>query len=212
MSGAIDPSADGAQMDFKGSMSYGDYLGLDGLLSQQTCLSDAHDEMLFIIQHQTSELWMKLAIHELMAARNALQQGETAQMFKMLARVTRIFEQLNAAWDVLRTMTPADYTRFRAALGPSSGFQSHQYRLIEYILGNRNIHMMQPHAHVPQAHETLRAEVSRASLYEEVLRLLVCTLDGDLGAMPDLARDAPHKAIPAIQDRWQTVYEAPEQY
>ena len=125
-------------------MSYGDYLRLDGILDQQHPLSSAHDEMLFIIQHQTSELWMKLAIHEMAAAREALEKGDTANMFKMLARVGRIFEQLNNAWEVLRTMTPADYTRFRDALGPSSGFQSHQYRMIEYVLGNRNPNMLKP--------------------------------------------------------------------
>lgn len=135
---AYDPSTDGAKMSFKDAMSYGDYLHLDGILNQQHPQSEAHDEMLFIIQHQTSELWMKLALHELGAAREALKAGDLSHMFKMLARVSRIFEQLNSAWDVLRTMTPADYTTFREALGPSSGFQSHQYRLIEYVLGNRN--------------------------------------------------------------------------
>jgi len=105
--------------------------------------------MLFIIQHQTSELWMKLVLHEMSSARVALQQGNLSGMSKMLARVSRIFEQLNNQWDVLRTMTPADYTTFRDALGPSSGFQSHQYRMIEFVLGNRNANMIKPHEHVP---------------------------------------------------------------
>ena len=126
-----DPSAEGAQMSFDGRMSYGDYLKLDAILTAQSPISDAQDEMLFIIQHQTSELWMKLAISELTAARAAMAQDALQPAFKMLSRVARIMEQLNAAWDVLRTMTPADYTRFRAALGQSSGFQSWQYRLIE---------------------------------------------------------------------------------
>ena len=114
---SYDPSSDGAKMNFKDAMSYGDYLQLDGILDRQHPLSTAHDEMLFIIQHQTSELWMKLALHEMSAAREALKTNDTAAMFKMLARVSRIFEQLNSAWDVLRTMTPADYTTFREALG-----------------------------------------------------------------------------------------------
>ena len=121
---AYDPSTGGAKMDFKDLMSYGDYLRLDSILNAQAAQSCAHDELLFIIQHQTSELWMKLILHELNAARKALKQNDTATMFKMLARVSRIFEQLNNQWDVLRTMTPADYTAFRDALGPSSGFQS----------------------------------------------------------------------------------------
>ena len=123
-----DPAAEGAAMAFAGRMSYGDYLRLEQILAAQAPLSDAHDEMLFIIQHQTSELWMRLAIHELDAARAALEAGALPPAFKMLARVARIFEQLNSAWDVLRTMTPSEYTSFRAALGQSSGFQSYQYR------------------------------------------------------------------------------------
>src|SRR5262245_13211166 len=125
---------DQAETDFAARMSYGDYLALDAVLSAQHPLSDAHDELLFIIQHQTSALWMKLAIHELDAAREAIATGRLDEAFKLLARVSRIFEQLNGAWDVLRTMTPSDYTTFRDALGQSSGFQSYQYRRIEFIL------------------------------------------------------------------------------
>ena len=117
MSLPIDPAKDGAQMRFDGKMSYGDYLSLDNLLTAQKPRSDAHDEMLFIIQHQTSELWMRLVLHELHAARKTLQANELRPAFKMLSRVARIFEQLNNAWDVLRTMTPSEYTSFRAALG-----------------------------------------------------------------------------------------------
>ncbi|MEO1606226.1 MAG: tryptophan 2,3-dioxygenase family protein, partial [Pseudomonadota bacterium] len=126
-----------AKLDFSRDMSYGDYLSLDTLLSAQHPQSNAHDEMLFIIQHQTSELWMRLAIHELSVARDLIREGELQPAFKMLTRVARIFEQLNSAWDVLRTMTPSEYTEFRPALQSGSGFQSHQYRLIEYMLGNR---------------------------------------------------------------------------
>src|SRR5690606_15495003 len=144
-----DPSKDGAEMDFRRRMSYGDYLNIDQILTAQHPLSTAHDEMLFIIQHQTSELWMKLALYELPAAREAIGADRTREAMKMLARVVRIFEQLNNAWDVLRTMTPSEYTQFREDLGQSSGFQSWQYRLIEYAAGNRNPAMLRPHAHRP---------------------------------------------------------------
>ncbi|KMW58255.1 Tryptophan 2,3-dioxygenase [Candidatus Rhodobacter oscarellae] len=203
----FDPKKDGAKTDFSDAMSYGDYLGLSALLSQQHPLSDAHDEMLFIIQHQTSELWMKLALHELSAAREALIAGEMPTMFKMLARVSRILEQLNNAWDVLRTMTPADYTAFRAALGPSSGFQSHQYRLIEFVLGNRNRHMLGPHAHQPEQHKILTDELARPSFYDAVVAHLFRTLDGDTAQMPAPQLDTPHEAQPEIQARWRQVYE-----
>ncbi len=204
---AYDPAQDGAKMTFKDAMSYGDYLHLDGILNQQHPKSQAHDEMLFIIQHQTSELWMKLALHELGAARGALISGDLPHMFKMLARVSRIFEQLNSAWDVLRTMTPADYTTFRDTLGPSSGFQSHQYRQIEYVLGNRNPNMMKPHAHVPEAVALLQAELDRPSFYDEVIRFLFVALDGDDAAMPPPQMNTPHSADPIVQARWKIVYE-----
>lgn len=205
------PGSDGAQMDFRAAMSYGDYLHLDGILQAQHPLSDAHDEMLFIIQHQTSELWMKLAIHELSAAREALHAGQMSQMFKMLARVARIFEQLNNAWDVLRTMTPADYTRFRKTLGPSSGFQSYQYRLIEFVLGNRNPNMVKPHAHVPGVAAILEAELARPSFYDEVVTLLFAEVDGP-DPTPDPQLDTPHSARADIQARWKTVYEDTDRY
>jgi len=202
---AYDPAEGGAKMDFKDAMSYGDYLTLDPILLAQNPKSSAHDEMLFIVQHQTSELWMKLTLHEMNAAREALKSGDTPTMFKMLARVTRIFEQLNNQWDVLRTMTPADYTRFRDDLGPSSGFQSHQYRLIEYVLGNRNPNMMKPH--VPVAHAVLAAELAQPSFYDEVIRYLFRTLDGHEDDVPAPQLDRPHAAMPEIQARWKAVYE-----
>ena len=204
---AYDPSKDGAKMGFADAMSYGDYLHIDGLLSFQHCQSDAHDELLFIIQHQTSELWMKLAIHEIGAARQALEAGETAHMFKMLARVSRIFEQLNNAWDVLRTMTPADYTRFRASLGKSSGFQSWQYRMIEFILGNRNTNMLGPHAHVPEVHARLEAELAHPSFYDDVVTHLFRTLYGTTKTPPAPQLTSPHQAQDEIRAAWQTVYE-----
>jgi tryptophan 2,3-dioxygenase len=169
---AHDPSQHGAETDFRRRMSYGDYLDIDRILTAQHPLSAAHDEMLFIIQHQTSELWMKLALFELAAARNAIAADRTAEASKMLARVARIFEQLNSAWDVLRTMTPSEYTLFRDDLGQSSGFQSWQYRLIEFAVGNRNRAMLRPHEHRPDLIAVLEAELARPTLYDEVLRRL----------------------------------------
>jgi len=212
MTEPYDPAAEGAQMAFDGRMSYGDYLGLDALLTAQVPLSNAHDEMLFIIQHQTAELWMRLAIHELGAAREAIREDRLPPAFKMLARVARIFEQLNTAWDVLRTMTPSDYTRFRESLGQSSGFQSWQYRLIEFIAGNRNPAMMRPHAHRPEIHARLAAEMARPSLYDEALALLV-RQGFDLPARA-LARDhaVPHAPDAAVIAAWTAVYREPERH
>ncbi|MDA4848502.1 tryptophan 2,3-dioxygenase [Hoeflea poritis] len=207
-----DPGSEGAQTDFSDSMSYGDYLHIDNVLAQQHCLSDAHDEMLFIIQHQTAELWMKQILHEMSAARQALKAGDTANMFKMLARVSRIFEQLNNQWDVLRTMTPADYTRFRRWLGPSSGFQSYQYRMIEYVLGNRNPNMLKPHEHRPDVLQALTEELERPSFYDEVIRFLFKTIDGDESAAPEPQLDCPHVAIPEVQAKWKLVYQDINRY
>ncbi|MCB1445032.1 MAG: tryptophan 2,3-dioxygenase [Rhizobiaceae bacterium] len=209
---AYDPGADGAKMKFADAMSYGDYLHLDRILDQQHPLSSAHDELLFIIQHQTSELWMKLAIHEMAGARRALKAGDTPNMFKMLARVSRIFEQLNNAWDVLRTMTPADYTKFREALGPSSGFQSYQYRLIEYILGNRNPNMLGPHEHVPDIHRILVEELDRPSFYDEVIAYLFRELDGSDANAPAPQLRTPHAPVPEVQARWKIVYDDVERH
>jgi tryptophan 2,3-dioxygenase len=209
MTEPYDPAEDGAAMAFDGRMSYGDYLRLDRILSAQRPLSDAHDEMLFIIQHQTSELWMRLAIHEIAAARDAIAAGDLPPAFKMLARVARIFEQLNGAWDVLRTMTPAEYTRFRGSLGQSSGFQSHQYRLIEFMVGNRNPAMLRPHAHRPAALAALEAELARPSLYHAALGRLAAA---GLLAPEALARDLrrPHAPDAAVAAAWTRVYRAPE--
>lgn len=211
MTQPYDPAKDGAQMSFKDRMSYGDYLSLDLLLNAQKTWSDTHDEMLFIIQHQTSELWMRLAIHELTAARQQLIGGEARQAFKMLARVARIFEQLNSAWDVLRTMTPSDYTRFRDALGQSSGFQSHQYRLIEFMLGNRNRAMLKPHAHRPDLVELLEAELAQPSLYDVALRALSQSfpLPAEVLERDPAEKHQPH---PAVQAAWTEVYRAPEDH
>ncbi len=207
---SFDPAKDGAQMSFDGRMSYGDYLRIDRILAAQEPLSDAHDELLFIIQHQTSELWMKLAIHELDAARRMIAQSRAREAFKMLARIARIFEQLNNAWDVLRTMTPSDYTTFRDSLGQSSGFQSWQYRLIEYSVGNRNAAMLRPHAHRPDILEKLETELARPTLYDEALRHLVRS--GLPVPLDVLDRDLrqPWVSHPGVQAVWETVYRDPQ--
>ena len=166
------PEPTGAQTDFQGRMAYGDYLSLDAILSAQHQLSTAHDELLFIVQHQTSELWLKLALHEMTAAADAIATDRLDIAFKMLARVSRIFEQLNGAWDVLRTMTPSEYSEFRTALGQSSGFQSFQYRAVEFLAGNRNAHMLKPHAHRPDLTAELQAILAKPSLYDQAIRLL----------------------------------------
>ena len=197
---------DGAKTDFSAAMSYTDYLHLDAVLTAQHPISDAPDEMLFIIQHQTSELWMRLAIHELNAARAALLADHIRPAFKMLARVTRIFEQLNNAWDVLRTMTPSDYTTFRAALGQSSGFQSHQYRLCEFILGNRNLTMLKPHAHRPDLTAVLTAELAQPSLYDTALRLLA----QHFPLPADALTHRPGTSNDQIKAAWTAVYRAPQ--
>jgi len=207
-----DPATEGAQMSFDGRMSYGDYLRLENILQAQAPLSDAHDEMLFIIQHQTSELWMKLAIHELLAAIAAIRADRLQPAFKMLARVSRIFEQLNGAWDVLRTMTPSDYTTFRDSLGQSSGFQSYQYRAIEFLLGNRNVAMLKPHAHRTDTTAMLETILAAPGLYDETLRLLA-RHGFAIGA--DAARTdwrGSRTENPRVLASWAAIYRAPEEH
>ena len=165
--------------------------------------------MLFIVQHQTSELWMKLMLHELRAAIDAIAGDELGSAFKMLARVSRIMEQLVHAWDVLATMTPPEYSAIRPYLAQSSGFQSHQYRCIEFALGNKNAAMLQPHAHrsdllarVQDAHES-------PSLYDEALRLLARR--GLPVPASHTERDwrQPYAASEAVEAAWLEVYRAP---
>ncbi len=203
-------SKESAMTDAPPDISYADYLGLDTLFDSQHPRSDAHDELLFIIQHQTSELWMRLALHELHAARAAILAGETRPSFKMLTRVARIFEQLNSAWDVLRTMTPSEYTTFRPSLANSSGFQSFQYREIEFLLGNRNKALMDMHESRPSVMDRLRNELQIPSLYDAALgRLAAAGL-----TIPESVRDRDlstrHEPDPAVEEAWRTVYRAPQ--
>ncbi|PJK09529.1 tryptophan 2,3-dioxygenase [Lysobacteraceae bacterium NML95-0200] len=164
----------GIHVDLSGRMTYGGYLDLDTLLSAQQPLSNPphHDEMLFIIQHQTSELWMKLLIHELTAAIEHLRHDRVWQFGKVAARCKRVLEQLISQWSVLETLTPAEYMQFRDVLGPSSGFQSLQYRQIEFLLGNKNAAMVKVFAHDEGAHVRLSEVLNAPSLYDEFLRYL----------------------------------------
>src|SRR5258708_24348064 len=163
---------DGARLDFAGEMSYGDYLRLDELLSAQRPRSGDHNEMLFIVQHQATEIWMKLMIHELRAAVAQVRGDELQPAFKMLSRVARIMAQLNQSWDVLATLTPAEYSSFRAELASSSGFQSHQYRMVEFLLGNKDAMAIEPHPHRAELFAMLEDLHRAPSLYDEAIRLL----------------------------------------
>jgi len=202
-------AAEAAKVDFGGEMSYGDYLRLDEILGAQQLRSGAHDEMLFIVQHQVNELWMKLLLHELRAAIAAVAADRLQPAFKMLARVSRIMEQMVHAWDVLATMTPPEYSTIRPSLASSSGFQSWQYREIEFLLGNKNAAMLRPHAHRPDLLARVQAAHDAPSLYDESLRLLARR--GLLA--PEVAeRDfaAPYAASDAVERAWLAVYRDPE--
>ena len=206
----IDPAAHGAQMDFSAEMSYGDYLHLDAVLGAQHPRSPDHNEMLFIVQHQTSELWMKLMLHELRAAIAHIAQDELHQAFKMLARVSKIMEQLVHAWDVLATMTPPEYSAIRPFLASSSGFQSWQYRCIEFSLGNKNAAMLKPHAHRADLLAQVEAAFGAPSLYDECLRLLARR--GLPVPASHTGRDwtQPYASDAAVVAAWLTVYRAPQ--
>ena len=201
-----------AKLDFSRDMSYGDYLHLDEILNAQHPLSPAHDEMLFIVQHQTSELWMKLMLHEVRAATAAIAGGTRADAFKMLARVSRIMEQLVNAWSVLSTMTPPEYSAMRPYLANSSGFQSFQYRCIEFSLGNKNAAMLKVHAHRPERLALVQAYYDAPSLYDEALRLMARR--GLPVPASHLQRDftQPYEASDAVEAAWLTVYREPEKY
>src|SRR5215213_2054111 len=163
---------EGAKLDLSNDMSYGDYLHLDAVLGAQHPRSPEHNEMLFIVQHQTTELWMKLLLHELGAAMRHVAADELGTAFKMLARVSRIMEQLVHAWDVLATMTPPEYSAIRPYLQSSSGFQSYQYRCLEFACGNKNSALLDPHRHRPTRLAEVETALQVPSLYDESLRLL----------------------------------------
>ena len=201
-----------AQLDFSQSMSYGDYLSLDSILNAQHPRSPDHNEMLFIVQHQTSELWMKLMLHELRAAIAHLAKDELSPAFKMLARVSKIMEQLVHAWDVLATMTPPEYSAIRPYLASSSGFQSHQYRCIEFALGNKNAAMLKPHSHRPDLLAQVQAAFVAPSLYDEALRLLARRGISIPTSHKERDWSMPYTASTEVEAAWLVVYRQPEKY
>ena len=206
-----DPPA-GAHTDFSAEMSYGDYLRLDRLLDAQHPLSKNHNEMLFIIQHQTTELWMKLVIHELKAAMAQLRGDDLPPAFKMLARVGRVMVQLIQAWDVLSTLTPSEYLDFRDDLGRSSGFQSYQFRAIEFLLGNRRRELLAPFRHRADIHDGLAAQLAEPSLYDEAIRLLARR--GFAIDAAALKRDwgAAYRPNASVEAAWIEVYRDPDRH
>ena len=201
-----------AQLDFSKSMSYGDYMQLDAILTAQKPLSPAHDEMLFIVQHQTSELWMKLMLHELRAAIGHIARDELPPAFKMLARVSKIMEQLVHAWDVLATMTPPEYSAMRPYLGQSSGFQSYQYRCIEFSMGNKNRAMLKPHEHRADLLAMVQAAYEAPSLYDEALRLMARRGIEVPASHTERDWTQPYAESEAVEQAWLTVYRNPEQH
>lgn len=199
-------------VDLKRQETYGGYLQLEKILQAQAPRSSQHDEMLFIIQHQTSELWMKLMLHELDRALGHVKADELEPCFKIFARVAHIQRMLFEQWAVLETMTPSEYLTFRDALGRSSGFQSYQYRGIEFMLGNKDANLLLPHRDDPQVHAWLEARLKQPSLYDEFLRLM--RRRGYDVPAECLERDftKPYVKSDAVMRLFKTIYESPEQH
>ena len=208
------PLEAGIHTDLSGRMSYGGYLRLEQLLSAQQPVSDPmhHDEMLFIVQHQVSELWMKLMIHELGAAIGHMQRDEVWQTRKVLARAKQVLRQLTEQWSVLETLTPSEYMGFRDLLGPSSGFQSLQYRTIEFLLGNKNAAMLKVFSHDPAGHARLEAVLDAPSLYDEFLKYLARF--GHAIPAQHLQRDwrQAHASDAALLPVFEAIYEDTDRY
>lgn len=205
-------SEKGIHTDFLNKMTYGDYLQLDALLSSQKRLSDHHDEMLFIIIHQVSELWMKLILHELRAAIEAIERNDMDPAFKMLARVSKIQSQIIHAWDVLSTLTPSEYMEFRDQLGQASGFQSYQYRMIEFALGYKTDYIVKIYEKDPALHEELKRALYAPSIYDVALKALARAGFPINPAL--LARDysEPYQEDPTVEAAWLAVYQNVDQY
>ena len=202
----VDLSDEQVHWDLRDSLSYGQYLNLDKLLDAQHPLSYQHDEMLFIVIHQVSELWMKLCLHELNATVACVRRDDLGPTFKMLTRVSTIQRQLLEAWDVLATVTPHDYSAFRNTLGHSSGFQSAQYRMLEFLIGNKNAEMVEVFRADPPTYEILQRALRAPSLYDEVLRLLSRRgLDVPAQAI-DRDFTQPYQASKQVAAAWLSVY------
>ena len=202
----------GMHVDLAGQHTYGEYLKLDLLLSAQQPVSLEHDEVAFIIIHHVQELWLKLVAHEIEAAIVSIRADHLPPAFKSLARVTRIQEQLIAAWDVLSTMTPADYLAFRSALGPASGFQSYQYRLVEFRLGAKDANMLLPHRHDTLIHGELMTALNEPSLYDEALRLLARRGHPVPKEVLDRDFSQPYLSNPRVRDIWLSIYRKSQEH
>lgn len=206
------PMEDSIHTDFKDDMSYGDYLNLAPILSSQNPLSDQHDEMLFIIIHQASELWLKLAGHELSKAIQNIQEGDFGHAFKVISRVKQILNQLTQSWNILSTLTPVDYLKFRDALGHSSGFQSYGYRKIEFLLGNKNASLLQVHENDPVIYQELKQILQQPSLYDVTIKVLEKT--GLKIAHSVLERDftQPYQKHDSVLKAWLNVYQNADEH
>ncbi len=205
-SGKVDVSKEGVHWDLKKDQTYGGYLQLDQILNAQELRTDHHDEMLFILIHQVVELWIKLVLHELGSAVECVRKDHLKSAFKMLSRVSRVQIQLKEAWEVLSTLTPVDYVRFRDSLGHASGFQSHQYRILEFILGNKNAEMIKVHQGNPEIYDRVKKVLDSPSLYDEALRLL--SRRGFSVPKEKLDRDwsVPYQKDPDVEAAWLKVY------
>jgi tryptophan 2,3-dioxygenase len=198
--------------DFNDDMSYGDYLSLEQILSAQKPLSDQHDEMLFITIHQSSELWLKLAGHELSEAVKNIQEADFGHAFKVISRVKQIFNQLTQSWNILSTLTPVDYLKFRDSLGHSSGFQSFGYRKLEFLLGNKNAKLLEVHKANPAAYQELVAALEAPSLYDEVIKILA---DRKLIKDPGQLRtdfSLPYQQNETVLQAWLAVYKNADEH
>ncbi|MGE5704930.1 MAG: tryptophan 2,3-dioxygenase [Clostridia bacterium] len=198
--------------DFGKEMTYGDYLQLDMVLAGQKRLSDHHDEMLFIIIHQVSELWMKQILHELSAAMVCIQQDQLEPAFKMFSRVSRIQQQLIKSWDVLSTLTPAEYMQFRDKLGHSSGFQSYQNRMIEFMLGYKNEHVLSVYQHQPELYQQLKQILDGPSIYDAaIIAMARRGLPIDAACLQRNWAES-YQANASVEQAWLTVYRDVNKY
>ncbi|WP_255461986.1 tryptophan 2,3-dioxygenase [Pseudalkalibacillus hwajinpoensis] len=207
-----DPTEASIHTDFKNNMTYGEYLNLDKILAGQNRLSDHHDEMLFIVIHQVSELWMKLILHELRGAIEAIEKDELSTAFKMLARVSKTQTQIIQAWDVLSTLTPSEYMQFRDSLGQASGFQSYQYRMIEFALGYKTPHVLKIYEKDKELHEELKDAYQEPGIYDVAIKALSragLPIDKDV-----LDRDVTetYRKNDSVMQAWLTVYRDVETY
>lgn len=205
-------SEKGIHTDFMEKMTYGDYLQLDTLLSSQTRLSDHHDEMLFILIHQVSELWLKLIIHETQGAIQAIQQGKLQASFKMLARVSRIQVQIIQAWDVLSTLTPAEYMEFRDKLGNASGFQSYQYRLVEFVLGYKTPFILEIYKKDPQLHAILEKAYHAPGLYDVAIQAVADAGFSINEAVLNRDFSETYEKDKSVEQAWLAIYKDVDQY